>query len=297
MLENFIRLKNQLKSKILLNYEIGNLTWFRTGGKSKVFILVENVNELEIIINSLNGEEYFVMGSGSNLLIRDKGYNGVILKLGKGFNKIEIIEDTIHVGSSILDTNLSKFAKIHHIENFEFFSGIPGTVGGAIKMNAGCFGSETKDILKKINIINLHGKKNEVNSSKLSLNYRSSNLKDTDIITSAYFNLSYGQIEKIDKKLNMIKNKRENTQPIREKTSGSTFKNTSKYFAAELIDKAGCKGLEEGDAVVSLEHANFLINKGKASAKDIEILGQKVIDKVFNKFDVLLEWEIKVIGD
>jgi len=296
MLEKFDRLSKQLKSKILFNHEMGEMTWFRTGGKAKIFIIVENEDELEILINTLHGYNYFIMGVGSNLLIRDQGYNGAIIKLGKGFNEIKIEEDLIHVGSSILDINLSKFAKINSIKNFEFFSGIPGTIGGAVKMNSGCFGFETKDILKKIKYFDIKGNKNEINADKLNLKYRSSNLKDTDIITSAKFEKNNGEIQIIENKINSIKFEREIKQPLKEITSGSTFKNPPNFFAAELIDKAGCRGLEVGDAAVSLKHSNFLINKGNATAADIEQLGKKIIDKVFNKFNILLDWEIKVIG-
>jgi len=297
MLEKFDRLSKQLKSKILFNHEMGEMTWFRTGGKAKIFIIVENEDELEILINTLHGYNYFIMGVGSNLLIRDQGYNGAIIKLGKGFNEIKIEEDLIHVGSSILDINLSKFAKINSIKNFEFFSGIPGTIGGAVKMNSGCFGFETKDILKKIKYFDIKGNKNEINADKLNLKYRSSNLKDTDIITSAKFEKNNGEIQIIENKINSIKFEREIKQPLKEITSGSTFKNPPNFFAAELIDKAGCRGLEVGDAAVSLKHSNFLINKGNATAADIEQLGKKIIDKVFNKFNILLDWEIKVIGE
>ena len=209
MLEKFNRLSEQLKSKILFNHEMGHLTWFKTGGKAKVFIIVENENELEILINNLDGYDYFIMGVGSNLLIRDKGYNGAIIKLGKGFNELKIEEDFIQVGSSILDINLSKFAKNNSIKNFEFFSGIPGTIGGAVKMNSGCFGFETKDVLKKIKFIDIKGNKNEINADKLDLKYRSSNLKDTDIVTSAKFRITYGEIQLIKDKINLIKLERE----------------------------------------------------------------------------------------
>lgn len=297
MYQKLNNLKKKLNSKILFDEEIGKLTWFKTGGRAKVFILVDNEKELEIFINILKGSNYVVIGAASNVLIRDKGYNGAVIKLGKGFNNLKINEDSIKVGASILDVNLSKFAKNNLVKNFEFYSGIPGTIGGAIKMNAGCFGSETKDILKKIRFIDKNGNKFEKSTDKLDLNYRSSNLNDTDIVTSAEFKLSYGEIDFIENKINLIKKQRETQQPILEKTSGSTFKNPPNYFAADLIDRAGCKGLEIGDAAVSEKHANFLINKGKASAKDIEQLGKMVIDKVFDKFDILLEWEIKVLGD
>ena len=297
MLEKFYKLKNQIKSKILFDHDIGKMTWFKTGGKAKIFILVEDENELEIIINTFKGMNFFIMGSGSNTLIRDKGYNGAIIKLGKGFNKLLINENKIEAGASILDINLSKFAENNSIKNFEFFSGIPGSIGGAIKMNAGCFGSETKDNLEKISVIDYKGNKIEINANKLDLKYRSSNIKETDIVTKAIFKIKYGNKIQIQEKINSIKSKRKDSQPLKEKTSGSTFKNPPNFFAAKLIEESGCKGLEIGDAMVSLHHSNFLINKGNASATDIEQLGKNIIDRVYDKFQIQLEWEIKIIGD
>ena len=297
MLEKFYKLKNQIKSKIIFDHDIGNMTWFKTGGKAKIFILVEDENELEIIINTFQGMNFFIMGSGSNTLIRDKGYNGAIIKLGKGFNKLLINENKIEAGASILDINLSKFAENNSIKNFEFFSGIPGSIGGAIKMNAGCFGSETKDNLEKISVIDYKGNKIEINANKLDLKYRSSNIKETDIVTKAIFKIKYGNKIQIQEKIDSIKSKRKDSQPLKEKTSGSTFKNPPNFFAAKLIEESGCKGLEIGDAMVSLHHSNFLINKGNASATDIEQLGKNIIDRVYDKFQIQLEWEIKIIGD
>ena len=297
MIEKLNKIRSQIKSRIFFDYRISNLTWFKTGGSAKAFIIVENKKELEILINILNDYKYLIIGAGSNILIRDSGFDGAIIKLGKGFNEMQIVEDEIKVGASILDVNLSKFAKKNSINDFEFFSGIPGTVGGAIKMNAGCFGKETKNILKKIEIIDIKGKIKELDKEKLKLQYRTSNLKDSDIITCAKFKLSYGKIDLINEKINLIKIQREKTQPLKEKTSGSTFKNPPNNFAAKLIEDAGCKGLEVGDAKVSLKHANFLINKGKATSTDIEELGKQIRDKVFRKFDILLDWEIKIIGD
>ena len=297
MLDKLKKLNSQLKSKIYFNHDIGKMTWFRTGGKAELFISAENENELEIIINSLKGYNYLIIGMGSNILIRDKGYKGAIIKLGKGFNSLRVEEDKIISGASILDNNLSKFAKNNSIKNLEFFSGIPGTVGGAIKMNAGCFGCETKDVLREIFIIDKQGNKNKIKATNLELNYRTSNINDSDIITSAIFDISYGDPDTIINNINTIKKKREEHQPIQEKTSGSTFKNPKNYFAAELIEKAGCKGMEIGDAIVSDKHSNFIINQGNASAQDIEQLGKKIIEKVFDKFNILLDWEIKLVGD
>ena len=297
MLDKLKKLNSQLKSKIYFNHDIGKMTWFRTGGKAELFILAENENELEIIINTIKDYNYLIIGMGSNILIRDKGYKGAIIKLGKGFNSLRVEEDKIISGASILDNNLSKFAKNNSIKNLEFFSGIPGTVGGAIKMNAGCFGCETKDVLREIFIIDKQGNKNKIKATNLELNYRTSNINDSDIITSAIFDISYGDPDTIINNINTIKKKREEHQPIQEKTSGSTFKNPKNYFAAELIEKAGCKGMEIGDAIVSDKHSNFIINQGNASAQDIEQLGKKIIEKVFDKFNILLDWEIKLVGD
>ena len=297
MSDKILELFDKLKSKIYLDYNVGKHTWFRTGGNAKIFAIIENNFELEVILNELNNENFYIIGSGSNLLIRDAGYNGVIIKLGKEFNSVNIIENKLEVGASVLDINLSKFALKHGIEGFEFFSGIPGSVGGAVKMNAGCYGSETKEILNSVEFYNKKLQKQNKNKENLNLTYRSSNIKDNEIISKVTFNLKYGDSKIIQHKMIDIKEKRLSTQPIKNKTSGSTFKNPTNLFAARLIEEAGCKGMEYGNAVVSNQHANFLINKGRATATDIENLGKQVVDKVYKKFNIILEWEIKIIGD
>ena len=297
MSDKILELSDKLKSKIYLDYNVGKHTWFRTGGNAKIFIIIENNFELEIILNELNNENFYVLGSGSNLLIRDTGFNGVIIKLGKEFNSVNIIENKLEVGASVLDINLSKFALKHGIEGFEYFSGIPGSVGGAVKMNAGCYGSETKEILNSVEFYNKKLQKQNKNKENLNLTYRSSNIKDNEIISKVTFNLKYGDSNIIQHKMIDIKEKRLSTQPIKNKTSGSTFKNPKNLFAARLIEEAGCKGMEYGNAVVSNQHANFLINKGRATATDIENLGKQVVDKVYKKFNIILDWEIKIIGD
>ena len=297
MKKNFNKLFDKLNSKIHYRYNLGKLTWFRTGGNAKIFIIVDNSNELEIILNEIKNENFYILGSGSNLLIRDGGYDGIILKLGRGFNKIDIIDDQIEVGASILDVNLSSFALKNNITGFEFYSGIPGSIGGAVKMNAGCFGSETKDIINSIEIYDKKSKRKYLNKKNLNLNYRSSTIKNDEIITKVNFNYKKGNQKEISEKINNIKNKRLLSQPIKNKTSGSTFKNPKNFYAAKLIQEAGCKGLTIGDAILSEHHANFIINKGNAKANDIEKLGNLVIKKVYDKFNILLEWEIKIIGD
>ncbi len=297
MQANLQKIANKLKSKIYFNYNIGKLTWFRTGGNAEVFVVVENSAELEIILNELSSSNFYILGAGSNLLIRDNGFKGTIIKLGKDFNKYKIFENKLEVGANILDVNLSNFALKNNIEGFEFFTGIPGSVGGAIKMNAGCYGSETKDIVHSIEVYKDNCERTIINKSNLNLKYRSSNIKKNQIISKAIFNINYGNARDIKEKMVYIKKKRLSTQPIKNKTSGSTFKNPKNLFAAKLIEESDCKGMNYGDAIISNQHSNFIINRGSATATDIENLGKLVIDKVFNKFNIKLSWEIKIIGD
>ena len=297
-MKNLIKkLSENLNSKFYLDYSTFNKVWLKAGGKTKFFCLVYDQKELEIIINNIGDFPYEVIGAGSNFLVRDGGYEGIIFKLGKNFNQIILNESYVEVGSGILDINFSKFAYKNILKDFEFFSGIPGTIGGAIKMNAGCYGSETRDNLNKIKILNSKGKIEILNNDKIKLSYRNSNLDSRDIVISAYFNYNYGDSEEIKKKIQMIKKMRIKSQPLKEKTSGSTFKNPNNFYAAKLIEDSGCKELNVGDAYVSQKHANFLINIDKATATEIEELGKKIIDRVYNQFKIKLDWEIKIIGN
>lgn len=296
MKNHIAKISQKLKSKFYFDYNMSKNVWFRAGGKTSIFCLVYDINELQIILNEIGDFPYDVIGAGSNLLVRDVGFNGIILKLGKGFNKITINDESIDVGSGILDINLSKFAEVNNIKNFEFYSGIPGSIGGAVKMNAGCFGFETKDIIKEIQLINNKGELINYSKDQINFSYRKSNLPINSIIISAKYNFFYGYKEEIQTNIKKIKEMRENSQPIKLKTSGSTFKNPKNNIAAKLIEQTGCKGLRIGDAIVSEKHANFLINLNKASSSDIEDLGSIIIDRVYNKFNIKLEWEIKIIG-
>ena len=290
------KIQSQIKSNILLDYDMRKSTWFRAGGKALGYVIVNNIPDLKTIISYADQIKYYIVGVGSNLMVRDGGFDGLIIKLGKNFNKIKINHDTLSVGAGVLDVNLAKFALKNSIKDFEFFSGIPGTIGGAIKMNAGCYGSQTADNLKKILVISKLGKIKYLRKDELKLKYRSSNLTDELIILKADFICKYSSATEIIKKKNYIKLKRESSQPIKEKTSGSTFKNPSGEFAAALIEKAGCKGMKNGGASVSTIHSNFIINNEEATALDIENLGKKIIKIVQEKFGITLEWEIKIIG-
>jgi len=290
------QIKSKIKSNILLDYDMRKSTWFRAGGNALGYVIVNNISDLKTILSYANQIKYYIVGVGSNLMIRDGGFDGLIIKLGKNFNKIKINKDTLSAGAAVLDVNLAKFALKNSIKDFEFFSGIPGTIGGAIKMNAGCFGSQTADILKRILVINKLGKIEYLTKNELGLKYRSSNLTDELVVLKADFICKYSSASEIIEKKNSIKLKRESSQPIKEKTSGSTFKNPPGEYAAALIERAGCKGMKNGDASVSTIHSNFIINNGEATALDIENLGKKIIKQVHEKFGITLEWEIKIIG-
>ncbi len=297
MENKFVKIIDTLKSKIYFNYNVGKFTWFRTGGNAKIFVLVENSEELEIILNEIDNDNYYIMGSGSNLLIRDNGFNGTIIKLGKGFNSLNIVEDKLEVGASVQDVILSNFALRNSIKGFEFFSGIPGSIGGAVKMNAGCFGSDTKRNIDSIEIYNNNFQKQVMTKEEIKLSYRSSNIKNHQIITKAIFKIDYGNVDDIKQGMLTIKKQRLLSQPIKNRTSGSTFKNPPNLYAAKLIEDAGCKGMKLGNAYVSEKHSNFLMNNGKASSYDLENLGNLIIEKVYKKFGIKLDWEVKIIGD
>ena len=293
------KLKNiipSLKSKFSFNYDISKNIWFKAGGKVKVFCLVYDLKELEIILKNIDNIPYEIIGAGSNILIRDKGFDGIIFKLGKNFNKITLQKKYLEVGAGILDINFSKFAQINNIADFEFYSGIPGTIGGAIKMNAGCYGSETKDNLISIQTISSKGELITTDVNNLNFSYRSSTITSGNIIILARYKYSYGDKLLISKNIKNIRLMREKSQPLKTKTGGSTFKNPINNYAAKLIEDTGCKGLQVGDAVVSHKHANFLINLKNATATEIEDLGKEIIDRVYKKFDIMLDWEIKIIG-
>ena len=298
MIESFnFKTHENFMSKIKYDFELSKYTWFQTGGKALCYCLINNSIDLQYILKQIPKEKpLFILGAGSNLLVRDGGFNGIVIKLGKDFRKISNEENKIIVGASVLDSVLSKFALNNSIKNLEFFSGIPGTVGGAIKMNAGCFGYETKDCIEKFSVINRLGIKKIYSKNDANFNYRTSSITDDLIIENAVFVSKKGNKDQINSKMIDIINQRERSQPLKTKTGGSTFKNPKNLFAAKLIEESNCKGLSYGDAIVSEKHSNFIINTGNASANDIESLGEKVRERVYRKFNILLDSEIKIIG-
>ena len=280
------------------DYELSNLTWFKVGGKAEVYFAPKNTNDLINFLKVLEKEiPVKILGAGSNTLIRDGGLGGVTVRLTKNFSEIIYLNnEKVIVGGGLNCTKLARDSALKNLEGFEFFSGIPGTVGGAIKMNAGAYGYETSDFLEKITTVDRSGEIKEYLKKDIKMSYRKTSLRNDEIIIQALFKCKKGNKTKIYNKIKRLDEKRKKTQPIKLKTSGSTFKNPLKLKAWKLIKDSGCSNLKKGGAEVSSLHSNFIVNQGIANARDVEDLGNIIRKKVKNKFGVRLDWEIKIIG-
>jgi UDP-N-acetylmuramate dehydrogenase len=237
-----------------------------------------------------------MIGIGSNLMVRDGGIPGVVIRLGKMFEEVSIRGMEIIAGGGLSNLRLANFARNYEISGFEFLCGIPGTVGGSIRMNAGAYGFEIKDILQRVKALDKKGNLKDLSVSELKYSYRHSNLKKDLIYIGGYFKGSPAAAIKIAERMTVIRQEREFTQPVKMPTGGSTFVNPPGYKAWELIDAAGCRGLMRGGAIVSEKHCNFLINTGSASSADLEGLGEEVRRRVFEGCGIKLDWEIQRLG-
>jgi len=293
-------LLNEFGENVKFEYDLKKKNWFNIGGKVKVFYKANNLNELVIFLKKLkNKEKIFILGAGSNTLISDNLINGVVIKLGKNFNNISLLgEDIIIAGSSVLDKSLSEFAMNNSLSRFEFLSCIPGTIGGGIRMNAGCFGNEFKDILLSVQAIDKTGNVKTILSKDIKFEYRNNNLPDDLIFLSASFKGIRGNSAKINDEINKLKIEKEKNQPTKIKTSGSTFKNPSlqtKKKVWELIKESIPLDTNFGDAHISDKHCNFFVNKGNATFEDMIKLINFVTENVFKKTGIRLEKEIKIL--
>ena len=274
--------------------------WFNIGGKTKVYYKAENLKELVSFLKKLdNKKKIFILGAGSNTLISDNLFDGVVIKLSKNFNNLSLLnEDIIIAGSSVLDKQLSNFAIQNNLSGFEFLSCIPGTVGGGIKMNAGCFGREFKDILLSIQALDKKGNIITISSREIKFEYRKNDLPEDLIFLSASFKGKKGKSSEIENETNRLISEKEKNQPTKIKTSGSTFKNPisqSKKKVWELIKESVPLNQSFGDAYISDKHCNFFVNKGKATFDDMNNLINYVAEKVFKKTGIKLEKEIKIL--
>jgi len=287
-----------VKGEYKRDYNLKHLTWFKVGGNAEVFFKpVDSEDLASFLVQNNQKLPITIFGAGSNIIIRDGGIEGVTVKLGQNFSNIESIDDHLIVGSSCLNYNLAKFCQANAISGFEFLVGIPGTIGGGVAMNAGAYGHEFKDILVKMEAIDFAGNFRTFTNEEIGFKYRGNSLPKDLIILKAVFKVTKGNSKDILARMNEINNARSQTQPIKERTGGSTFANlTDKLKSWQLIDKAGLRGYRIGDASISELHCNFMINNGNATAKDLEDLGDFVQKKVFEDSGVELNWEIKRIG-
>ena len=288
----------KVEGRLTENASLAKTSWFGVGGVAEVLFKPKDINDLVNFIKNCPKEIPITpLGVSSNLIIRDGGIEGVVIKLGREFNKIEIIEDNkIKVGAAVLDINVANFAKDNSIKGFEFLSGIPGSMGGALRMNAGAYGGEIKDILEYAEVIFSTGELKKVTAEEMGLSYRHNSLPKDVIFVSAIFKGEAGNKTEIEERIKEIKDKKEATQPVRQKTGGSTFANPEGHSAWKLIDEVGLRGFKIGDAQISEKHTNFMLNTGNATAADLERLGEEARKRVYDKFGVTLRWEIKRIG-
>ena len=278
--------------------DLAKTTWFRCGGPAEVLFRPADAEDLvEFLATRPADVPVTVIGVGSNLLIRDGGVPGVVIRLARGFTEVTLEEgDRLRAGAGALDLNVALTAQQAGLTDLEFFSGIPGTVGGALRMNAGAYGGEIKDVLVEAEAVDPFGKRHRLDAAAMGFSYRRSEVPAGWIFLSALLQGRKGDPASIAQRMADIRKSREETQPTRARTGGSTFKNPEGHKAWQLIDKAGCRGLRIGDAMVSDKHCNFLINTGAATAADIETLGEEVRRRVFESSGIRLEWEIRRIG-
>lgn len=286
-----------VRGRLSENADIGAKTWFRVGGPAEVLFRPADEDDLSDFLKNKPGDvPVTVIGVASNLLVRDGGVSGVVVRLGRGFSAISIDGETIEVGSGALDLNVALSAADAGLGGFEFLSGVPGTIGGALRMNAGAFGSEMKDVTVSARALDEKGTVHDLILDDLGFSYRHAGLPEGWIFTAATLRGRLAGADEIAQKMAEIRSFREESQPQRAQTGGSTFANPEGFKAWELIDQAGCRGLQRGGAMVSEKHCNFLINVGDGTAADLEGLGEEVRRRVFEQSGVRLEWEIRRIG-
>ena len=290
---------NSINKRTYFKEKLSKYNWFNSGGPAEIFFRPNNPEELSLFLKKLEEKKKVsIIGAGSNTLIRDGGIDGVTIKLSSKFSFIKMLENNIiEAGAATPDKQVSDFATKNSLTGFEFLTCIPGSIGGGIKMNTGCYNQEISQILFSLMAMDEKGNIKEIKRDKINFSYRKTNLPDNLIILSAKFKGSLSKKDEIKKRqLEFLKKKKE-SQPSKVKTCGSTFKNTKDKKAWVLIKESNCQNMSVGDAKISEKHCNFFINNGKASSKDIEDLFQKVKKQVFEKTGVNLELEIKIIGN
>ena len=291
---------NEIGGKFFFDYDLKKTNWFNIGGQTKAYFKPETLSELILFIKKFGKKEkIFLLGAGSNILINDNIFNGVVVKLGKNFSNIALLtKDIIIAGSAVTDKKLSEFASQNNIGGLEFLSCIPGTIGGGLKMNSGCFSKEFKDILISVQAVDKTGKVLTIPSSKIKFGYRKNDLDKNLIFLSASFKGEFKKKDEIEKNIKILKEKKKETQPVMIKTGGSTFKNPidqTDQKVWELIKKSVPLNTKFGDAEISKKHCNFFVNKNNASFVEMKKLIEFVKEKVKSKTGIVLETEIEII--
>ena len=299
LMSQITNVKNKISGKISFNENLSKLSWFNLGGPAKVLFRPKSLQELSLFLKEIKGiKKIKVLGIGSNTLIRDGGFDGIIIKFGNSFSHLSLFNsNTIIAGASALDKNVSNFALKNSISGFEFMSCIPGTVGGAVRMNSGCYGDDISKILISVQVMDFDGNVKAIQSSDIKFYYRGSSLDNNLIIISATFKGKKDNNLNVQQKINSFMKEKKNTQPSKIKTCGSTFKNPENQKAWKLIKDSGCAGMAVGDAQISEKHCNFFVNKGNAKSKDLEQLINQVQSKVLEKTGINLELELQIIGE
>ncbi|MGC6471975.1 MAG: UDP-N-acetylmuramate dehydrogenase [Parvibaculales bacterium] len=302
-MNGLLEMMPDLRGKLRENVPLSDITWFRVGGMAQFMFTPADADDLTYFLRSCPDDlEVTVLGAGSNVLIRDGGVGGVVVKLGRPFAEISVDDRRcLTAGAAALDVAVARKAAEHSLTGLEFYAGIPGSIGGALKMNAGAYGGETADCFLSALALQRNGNRVELTARDMDFAYRHNGAPAGLIFLSATYQLQPGDQEAIQQKMQDITASREDTQPIRSRTGGSTFRNPGGPDpdgpkAWRLIDAAGCRGLREGDAQVSEQHCNFLINHGAASAADLETLGETVRRRVLEQAGIELHWEIKRLG-
>ena len=295
------KFSKEINGKLLFEYDLKKTNWFNIGGKAKAFFKPQNLKDLiNFLRNFGKKEKIFILGAGSNLLINDKGYDGVIVKLGKDFSNISILPNkTIIAGSAAIDKKVSEFASENNVGGLEFLSCIPGSIGGGIRMNSGCFGREFKDILLSVQAIDREGKVLTIPSSIIKFEYRKNDLPKNLIFLSASFKGEPKNKNDLIKDIEAMKKKKEKTQPTKVKTGGSTFKNPitqTKEKVWKLIKSSVPTNTSFGDATISEKHSNFFVNKNNATYEDMKKLIDYVRESVKKKRGINLDLEIEIVG-
>jgi UDP-N-acetylmuramate dehydrogenase len=288
----------QLRGRLLANEPLAPLTWFRVGGSAQVLFMPEDEDDLAYALANIPADiPVTVVGLGSNLIVRDGGVAGVVIRLGRGFNDVKAEPDNrVRAGTAVPDVMVARAAQKAGIAGLAFYRGIPGAIGGALRMNGGAYGRETKDTLIEARGVDRAGRVRVFTNADMHFTYRHCGVPDDVIFTQALFQGEAGDPAAIAAEMDKITEAREATQPVKSRTGGSTFKNPPRQKAWQLVDAACCRGLRMGDAQVSELHCNFLLNLGNATAADIEGLGEEVRRRVREQNGIELEWEIKRIG-